>query len=195
MPISSRRAALAPDVPVAAPPPPTLEALMQLALAGDQAAYAKLLQQLSQTLARLLARKVPAADRDDVLQDILLSVHKARHTYDPARAFLPWALAIARYRLQDHWRTYYRYNSGQHTPLEDVAEILGTDVTETMHQHEAINKSLQSLSPRQRDIIGRMYGRDASVQEVADQLKMNVSAVKVAAHRAYKILRQQLGEK
>jgi DNA-directed RNA polymerase specialized sigma24 family protein len=47
-----------------------------------------------------LASEPPAAfDRiDEVIQDVLLSVHRARHTYDPARPFRHWLVAIARYR-------------------------------------------------------------------------------------------------
>ena len=40
-----------------------------------------------------------------------------------------------------------------------------------------------------------MYFQDLSVKEVAKKLKMSESAVKVTAHRAYKILRERLNEK
>jgi len=39
-----------------------------------------------------------------------------------------------------------------------------------------------------------MYRQDKTVQEVADLLKMSISAVKVTAHRSYKIFRKHLVE-
>jgi len=176
-------------------PPPTtetLEDLMGQALGGDSRAYAALLQQSTRHLHALLARKIAPHDRDDVVQDILLALHKARHTYDSARPFLPWLMAIARYRLHDHWRAYYRHNSQNMDNIDDHAENLGHDVTESIETHEELRRGMAALSAKQRAIIEQMYGKDRSVQEVATNLGMNLSAVKVAAHRAYKALRQRL---
>jgi len=181
----------------AAPPSPQaddLDALMRQAQQGDARAYAALLNSLNQLLHVYLLRRVRPSDREDVVQDILLSLHKARHTYTPERPFLPWAMAIARYRLTDHWRSHYRRHVGQTEPIENHAENLGHDVTERYEQSEDIRRALKGLSAKQQEILQQMYGEDLSVQEVADNLKMNVSAVKVAAHRAYKALRGKLGE-
>ena len=41
-----------------------------------------------------------ANEVDDLLQEILISVHKARHTYDGNRPYKPWVYAIAKFRLQ-----------------------------------------------------------------------------------------------
>lgn len=53
-------------------------------------------------------RFLGSQDVDDLVQDILLSVHAARATYDPTRPFLPWLLAITRNRLADAARRYAR---------------------------------------------------------------------------------------
>ena len=44
---------------------------------------------------------LPATDCEDLVQDIVLSLHAARATYDPARAFMPWLLAITHNRMVD----------------------------------------------------------------------------------------------
>ncbi len=171
---------------------PTLEALMARALAGDGAAYAKALRLVLPQINAYLGGKVLPIDREDIAQEILLSLHKARHTYDPARPFMPWVMAIARFRLQDHWRGYYRRRTGQTSGLEDVLELPGDDVTKSREASEDIRRVAKDLSPKQQEIINLMYGQDKSVQEVATQLDMSVSAIKVAAHRAYKVFRQRL---
>jgi RNA polymerase sigma-70 factor (ECF subfamily) len=45
-----------------------------------------------------------AQDVDDIVQDVLLSLHAVRHTYDPARPFVPWLVTIARRRAADAMR-------------------------------------------------------------------------------------------
>src|SRR5262245_37042715 len=76
--------------------------LMRLAQAGDQLAYASLLAWLTSTtrqFARARLGTVPWVD--DVVQETLLAVHRARHTYDAERPFAPWFYAIATNRLID----------------------------------------------------------------------------------------------
>ena len=46
-------------------------------------------------------KRVPAEAVEDVVQEALITVHKARHTYDPARPFGPWFYAIVHSRLID----------------------------------------------------------------------------------------------
>ena len=61
---------------------------MRLAQAGDQIAYASLLMMLTgltRQFARARLGSVPWID--DVVQETLLTVHRARQTYDPARAY------------------------------------------------------------------------------------------------------------
>lgn len=170
----------------------TLEQHMQAALAGDQRAYEMVLKSISTRLNGYLSRKLPPKDRDDVIQEILLSVHKSRHTYDNTRLLMPWVMAIAHYRLQDFWRRHYGHGFKDMADIEDMKDILCTDETKTMETHEDIRRIMLTLPPKQREILDLMYRQDKSVQEVAEELKMSLSAVKVAAHRGYKIFRKQL---
>jgi RNA polymerase sigma-70 factor, ECF subfamily len=176
----------------AEPTAPTLEQQMRAAMAGDARAYEDALKAISQRLAPYLARKLAAKDRDDVLQDILLSIHRSRHTYDNARPLMPWVMAIAHYRLQDHWRRHYGHGFKDMADIEELKNILSADETESLERHEDIRRVIEELPPKQRAILGLMYGQDKSVQEVADLMNMSVSAVKVAAHRSYKVFRKRL---
>ncbi len=165
---------------------------MALALGGDKAAYDHVLRKIAHYLAGFLSRKMPPGDRDDVVQEILTSIHKARHTYDPSRPLMPWVMAIARYRIHDYWR--YRYGHAFHNSvdIEDMKNILSIDETETLQNREDISRILKSLPPKQQEVLDLMYRHDKSVQEVATLLKMSVSAVKVTAHRGYKVFRKRL---
>jgi len=85
---------------------------MRLAQRGDQTAYAELLGVLT-TVTRQFARRksgdVPWVE--DVVQETLISVHRARHTYDPGRPFAPWFYAIAAHRVVDVYRRERRIAS------------------------------------------------------------------------------------
>ncbi|MBI4473468.1 MAG: hypothetical protein HY646_12430 [Acidobacteria bacterium] len=86
-----------------------LSSLMQAAQAGDADAYVQLLEETTLLLRRIIRRRRPflaIEDVDDLVQDILLSVHSVRATYDPARPFMPWLLAITRNRLADAARRF-----------------------------------------------------------------------------------------
>jgi RNA polymerase sigma-70 factor (ECF subfamily) len=78
---------------------------MARAQSGDRQAYRRLLDEITPYL-RSLAVKSHRDPRDieDTVQDVLLSVHSIRHTYDPARPFGPWLVAIAHRRIVDRLR-------------------------------------------------------------------------------------------
>jgi RNA polymerase sigma-70 factor (ECF subfamily) len=83
-------------------------AWMRRAQQGDQRAYDDLLRLLAQEARGFVGRRVGWADwTEGVVQETLLTVHRARNTYDGARPFLPWFYAILNNRLIDalHART------------------------------------------------------------------------------------------
>jgi len=173
-------------------------AWMQDAQRGDQRAYASLLVLLTRVTRQFARGRVGAVPWiDDVVQETLLSVHGARQSYDPARPFGPWFYAIASSRLIDVIRRERRVMSREVTS-DVLPEPSATGAAERAGDEidvAAVHAALASLPPRQRDVIERMKLRDESVREVAGQLGMSESAVKVTAHRGYQALKRLLGGK
>ena len=170
-----------------------LAALMQRSLSGDTQAYAVLLKETARLLRPFLSRRLYAGSEvDDVLQEILLSIHKARHTYDGQRPYEPWVYAIAKFRLQDHLRAHYADRLHNAEDLSELEEILPDDVTETVFNYESISEEVEKLPEKQATILRLMHQEGYTSKEVAEKIGMNESAVKVAAHRAYKVLRERL---
>jgi len=166
--------------------------LLKLALTGDHAAYRNFLDNISLFLRRFLLTRVPNCDVEDVLQEILISVHKARHTYDGTRAVLPWVFAIARYRLTDYLREHYNNILHGHLDIIDMQDYLADNVTTTTDISEYINKEVKQLPKRQRDILHLLHTEGYTSKEVGVKLGMKESAVKVAAHRAYKLIKSRM---
>lgn len=171
-----------------------LEVLMTLSLGGDKRAYTVLLQETARFLRPFLAKRLNfGSEVDDLLQEILLSIHKARHTYDGNRPYKPWAYAIARFRLQDYLRAHYADHLRHAIDLSEVENNLQEAVTESDISYESISGEIQKLPPKQAAILRMLHQEGFSAREVAQRIGMKESAVKVAAHRAYKILRKILG--
>ena len=78
--------------------------LMRDAQSGISASYVELLETITPRLRRIIRSQrsfLGTEDIEDLVQDILLSVHSVRATYDPDRPFMPWLLAITRNRLAE----------------------------------------------------------------------------------------------
>ena len=168
---------------------------MRRAHTGDEAAYAELLVALVPLARRVVRARVGVVPWiDDVVQTTLLSVHRARHTFDADRALGPWFYAIVRRRLIDMQR-----HEGRLSRME-VAMDTPTDVAVTSRSAAAddvdldlVRQALAQLPPRQRAIVEAIQLRDEPTRSVAARLDMSQSAVKVAAHRGYRALRRLLG--
>jgi len=140
-----------------------------------------------------LARRLnTGSEVDDLLQEILISIHKARHTYDGERPYKPWAYAIAKFRLQDHLRAHYADHLHHAVELSEVENDLQAPVTKPDISYESISGEIEKLPPKQAAILQMMHQEGYTAKEVAEKIGMKESAVKVAAHRAYRILRKIL---
>jgi RNA polymerase sigma-70 factor, ECF subfamily len=167
-----------------------LELLFRAGLASDQQSYARFLSQITPLLKRMAAMKCAASEVDDVVQEILLSIHKARHTYDGQRPIKPWLISIARFRIADHLRNHYVQRRDRTVDIDELEEALA-DVTQTGVDNESIDELLEGVPENQQRILKLMHLEGYTAREVGAQMNMNESAVKVAAHRALKRIRNK----
>lgn len=164
------------------------------AQAGDTEAYRELLTGIVPMLRRILAKGLARPDdADDIVQEILISVHKALNTYSPDRPFMPWLMAIVHYRRTDYLRQHYAARKNVTVPVESVE--LPDDVTDTgfAAEYRDVEKALGSIPDTQREVFELMKLKGYSAQEVSDKTGMSVSAVKVSVHRTMAKLKEKLG--
>ncbi len=171
-------------------------ALMRAAQEGDGAAYHRLLREIAPAIRRIVINRMPsAADAEDVVQDVLISLHSVRHTYDPDRPFLPWLMAISRHRVLDRLRRIGR-RAAHEVVVEELPETFSEDVAnmpEKDHASEAsLRRAIEDLPPGQRQAIELLKLEEMSLREASAVSGMSVSALKVATHRAIKALRVAL---
>jgi RNA polymerase sigma-70 factor, ECF subfamily len=167
--------------------------LMIAAQLGDSVAYTALLSSLLPVLRSFVRRRIrDSVASEDVVQEILVSLHKARDTYDPSQPLAPWLFSLARHRIVDEYRMSGR-RASKETLLEnwDSFESEPYSAVET-HISEAnpeLAAALERIPPRQREAVLLLKNDDLSVKEAALRMKVSESSLKVLAHRGYNALR------
>lgn len=173
-----------------------LALLMAASQRGDRSAYEALLQGLSHVVSLYVRRRVGAAVWvDDVVQEVLLSIHRARHTWNPERPFAPWFYAVLQSRLIDAIRQQKR-TAAWEEPMDTTPPVVWSPTPEAATIARAdLVQAMRQLSPAQRLVIERLKLDEMSVRDVARETGMSESNVKVTAHRGYAALKRYLAGK
>lgn len=171
--------------------------LMARAQVGEREAYRRLLEDITPFIRRLAARRLgDPSEVEDAVQDVLLTIHVIRHTYDPTRPFAPWLTAIANRRIIDRARRQMRSDLRQ-VPLSPKHETLstpGANLQDAGSDAAILRAAIESLPSGQRQAIKLLKLGEMSLKEAAAASGMSVGALKVATHRAVNALRKLLGD-
>jgi len=169
--------------------------LMARAQMGDAAAYRRLLVAIAPYLRALAARYHRThQDVEDSVQDILLTVHAIRHTYDPARPFKPWLVAIGRRRIFDRLRGQTRIRARETflKPEHETFAAPEANLYEAEPDARALREAVAQLPDAQRRAVTMLKIEEKSLKEVSAATGMSIVALKVSTHRAVKTLRKLL---
>ncbi len=165
----------------------SLKKLFLEAQGGNRDSYHLFLKEAGGLLERSLRKYISGSDLEDVVQETLLAIHHARHTYHSSRPLFPWLFAIGKNRAIDHLRKRKRKNEIPWIEKDFDIELVSSDELELDMQ--TLMKGMEQLPEKQRFIVEQMKLKDRSVKDVAQELRLSESAVKVAASRAYEKLR------
>jgi RNA polymerase sigma-70 factor, ECF subfamily len=179
-----------------------LTALFCAGQAGNAKSYASFLEKTTPILRGMVFKKLPNGDVEDIVQEILISIHKARHTFDGERPIMPWLFSIAKFRITDALRQIYA--SPQHqqafVEIDEAIDLLEAQdhanhvYTTTQMQNEIeLDAFLAGMSEREQAILSMLYIEEYTAKETGVRLNMKESAVKVAAHRAIKKMKGVFG--
>ena len=172
-----------------------LSALLLLAQDGDKSAYARFLGEASELLKKFLLRRMENPELvEDVLQDTLLSVHRARHTFQSEKPLGPWLYAICEHRMLDFYRKYRRLESREIAQPDEIMEWAtpSPEIRET-ERGQRVLEALERLPANQREVITLLKIEELTVKEIAKKIGISESSVKVTAFRGYETIRRLLG--
>ena len=163
--------------------------------AADSEATARLIACASPLLYRFLASQLGSrSEAEDLLQEVWLKIHRARHTYRPGEPVLPWLYAIARHVRVDNYRKRRRISSRETTMEvlpEPAVRHAAASQASSLPEFEAL---MAALPESQREVVTLLKVNELSLEEVARITSSTVGAVKQKAHRAYERLREILAK-
>lgn len=175
------------------PPESEWPAWMRRAQDGDQAAYRMVLRAILPSIRRIAGRRIFDEDLvEDAVQDTLMTIHRLRHTYDPARPLMPWVGAIAMSRAIDVLRRSGRTRRFEIMDDEamEAAPDYAAEPGEAWGNEREVARLLGRLPQRQRMMVEMVKLKEMSLDDAAGASRMSVPAVKSLLHRALARLRE-----
>ena len=168
---------------------------MVSAQSGGEVDYQVLLKELAVVIHKFLGNRFGNDEFiEDCVQESLIAIHQARHTYDPGRPFRPWLFAIVRNKAIDFFRrrskrekTLHRFHKEQ----EVLSQPGGQDYSLRQFMD---GQFLDSLPKKDKEVLVLTKIIGFSVAETAEKLEISQGAVKVRVHRAIRKLRCLLEE-
>lgn len=141
---------------------------------------------------------IQAGHVDDIVQEVLLTVHRALQTYDPARSFAPWLCTIAQRRAIDALRRRMRQDRREVFAPSDYESHADFSAewqygTTAGMQRRSVRMAVEQLPEGQREAIEVLALRQLSLDEAAVLTGKTKGALKVNMHRALNSLRAQFG--
>jgi RNA polymerase sigma-70 factor (ECF subfamily) len=176
-------------------------ACMVAAQAGERTGYETLLRDCIPYIKRVARGQGVSSDCiDDVVQETLVTIHRARQTYDPSRSFTAWLRMIAQRRAIDELRRGGRTSGREvHAPLAyENHPDSGSDPEEAVSDHHRtalLGAALDKLPAKQREAVDHYALPKHSRAKAAAETGRTTGSLRVNWHRALKTLRTQLGGK
>ncbi len=144
---------------------------MIAAQAGDGVAFEKLLLALLPYIRRQVARRVgEPAEREDIVQNVLISLHRSRHTYRSERPFGPWLRAVVRNASIDWMRARGRRLRHELSPA--VVEVAEPSYEAPLPGEDTLSPGLEGalalLPENQHKAVELLHVEGLSVAEAAE---------------------------
>jgi RNA polymerase sigma-70 factor (ECF subfamily) len=171
------------------------EELMRAYVGGDQEAFQRLFERYAPMLLRLATRYLRDEEQArETVQQTFFQLHAARHDFRLDAKLRPWVFTIAMNLVREHYR---RRTRRKESPFEEGRREAPQPLRgpiETRQRAEALRRALDTLPESQRSVVELHWFEDKPFAEVATIVGSTEGAVRVRAHRAYKRLRELLGD-
>jgi RNA polymerase sigma-70 factor (ECF subfamily) len=178
--------------------------LMVATKQGDREAFDELVVRL-RGRAFHVARSLVGSREDamELCQDAFLKVFRARDSYQPEQAFLPWFHRILRNTCFSFLRKNRRLKKVSLTAPDDDGDDAEwqivddgpgpTDGLERNETSEAFQRALARLSSRDREILALRHFKELSYREISETLELPEGTVMSRLFHARRRLREALG--
>lgn len=171
--------------------------LMAGVAGSDRTAFVALFERYAGRLKAFLMRSgANAADAEEIVQDVMVSVWRRAASFDPERAAVStWIYAIARNRRIDGLRRAGRQRLDPFDPtLQPEPEPDGLDRVARAEREVLLREGLAGLAPEQRAVLVCAFYDGLSHPEIAVALGLPLGTVKSRIRLAFQHLRGALGD-
>ncbi|MCH2161751.1 MAG: RNA polymerase sigma factor [Phycisphaerales bacterium] len=165
------------------------QVLIRRAKRGDAEAVQSLIQAHQASLYHFMLRLTGRPDAaEDMSQEAFVRVLGNLHRFDERFRFSTWLFTIARRLWINHVQKLKPtfdsdVISGVHAESPQPADCL-SDEEDRGRMADAIGLGIESLTPRQQEILLLFHARGCSIQEIADRQDLPIGTVKSHLFRA-----------
>jgi RNA polymerase sigma factor (sigma-70 family) len=170
---------------------PTDAELVERCSAGDDAAWAVLVERYSRYVYAIAGRgfRLPDHDAEDVFQDVFLRVYQRLDSVRDPGALRSWIGQVTRRLCLD------RLAAAKSEPeTSDPDETESADSLAEIESAMDVRDALRSLDERCRELLDRFFARDEPYRVIADELDLPMGTVASRISRCLDKLRDVLGE-
>ena len=168
----------------------TDEQLVSRCRAGDQQAWAELVERFSRYVYAIAsgAYRLSDADAEDVFQDVFSRTYEHLDGLRDDTAIRPWIGQLTRRLCVDRIRA-----ARPHVPLDDGAGEGAVDERiEQIEQAVMVHAALERLSEDCREILDRFFARDESYRVIGEALALPAGTIASRISRCLGRMREQL---
>lgn len=170
--------------------------LVEAAIAGNQSAYAELMDRYRDSIYFMMVKMVKNNDdADDLTIEAFGKAFNRLEQYSPSFAFSTWLFKIASNNCIDFIRkkritvssldTGFSNEDGEMIYIDARSNTL--DPEETIMQDQKIKHMrllVSKLKPRYRELVEKRYFEELSYEEIAEELNLPLGTVKAQLFRA-----------
>lgn len=162
---------------------PSDEALALRVQGGDAEAFTVLVERYQRLVINVAYRMVGDSDlAQDIAQDVFMNVYQRIAQFDTRRRFYSWLYRIT-VNAALHERRRPAPASLNELPLEDT-QPQPDELAERAEADRELQAALQTLSERERTVIGLRYGADLGYDAIAEVLQVPLGMAKTWLFRA-----------
>ena len=180
-------------------PPPTVDALIERCLAGDQQAWEQIVRLHWRKVFNVAYKFVGKHDQaEDLTQDIFLKIFRSLDSFDRRANFQTWLISVSRNLCIDHYRSVRKeretidrdIDPGDVTPIS--AEVSPYAALEARDRVTLLREALGTLPDTLRTAVLLRDIQELTYQEIADRLQLPEGTVKSRINRGRTELARQI---
>lgn len=161
---------------------------------GESEAFGALVERYEAKLLRYGRKFLPRQeDIEDIVQDVFVSAYQNIKSFDAGRRFSPWIYQIAHNAFVNAIRKHSRNPLTMVDFDTFISHHVAEDTPDMEREHgemkALIDKGLEQLQPKSREILVLYYMEEFPYQEIADILQVPIGTVGVRLKRAKEQLR------